>query len=206
VPFQELRNPSETEKYMADQLSEGTTLARLVLRGIDFALGKFRVAMPEMVKQAPLLDFRSGNVHLAGDEEEMFASVINSFIREPNSALLIQDSEASISDPWLQSFPHREFAIPYRGELYWRIAGATLANLSEDQMLEAINGASYFPWLGFFYFNGVPQTKTMLTGADLEHVASNLVGVAAGALDYRSFLVWWRDDLRAFPNVPKPDN
>jgi hypothetical protein len=205
VAFQELRNPSQAEKYMADQLSEGTTLARLVLKGIDFALGRFRVAMPETVEQAPLLDFRSGNVHLAGDEEEMLAGVINSFIREPNCALLIQDSEASMLDPWLQSFPHRELAIPYSGELYWRIAGATLANLSKDQMLEVINGASYFPWLGFFYFNGVPQTKTVLTDADLEHVARNLVGLAAGALDYRSFLIWWRDDLRPFPGPSARD-
>jgi hypothetical protein len=199
MAFRDVRNAAQAEKYMREQLSEGTTLARLVVKRIDFARGGFRIAMPETVDKTEPLDFNSGNLRLAGDEQTALARVIKSFIREPSCTLLMQDSEARISE--IRDLPYGKLAIPYSAEVYWRVAGSELAHLSDDQMLDVVHSTSYFPFTAFFYCDGLPLIKTALNDADLQHVTEKLLGIVVGAFDFRSSLIWWRDDLRPFPLV-----
>ena len=200
MAIQVVTNTARAESYMRDVLAQGTTLARLVLNRVDFRLGTFRLPMPETIDQKQGLDLRSGNVRLAKDEEAAFAAVIRSFIRAGNAAVLMQELEASMSE--LSSgklLAYRHLAVPYNDEVYWRVSGADLAMMSDDEMLNVMNNASYLPWTGFFYFDGISRTKRLISDMDLESVMTNLVGVAVSAFDYRSFLVWWRDDLVPFP-------
>jgi hypothetical protein len=79
------------------------------------------------------------------------------------------------------------------------VADAKLANLSDDEMGDLINYGSFWPFSAFFYVNGLSPTKSELNDADLQLIVNRLVGVAVGAFDDRSYLVWWRDDLWPFP-------
>jgi hypothetical protein len=201
MPIQLVRHVSQAEKYMKDKLSEGTTLARLVAERTDLSVGIFRLPMPEISDPSEPLDLESGNVHLARDEEESFARVIRAFISNPACALIMQDNEAKMSDPIMEKLPYRHLAVEYGAEVYWRVAGAGLAGVSDNEMLDVVNSTSYFPWTGFFYRDGVSPSIGELTDEDLEHVIRKLVGIAVSAFDYRSFLIWWRDDLCGFPTV-----
>lgn len=206
MTIQIVKQELQAELYVRKQLSRGTTLARLVLQAIDFARGRFRIVMPPGTDQSVALDFSSSNINLAGDKPIAFARVIKWFLQDSNCSLLIQDTEASMSDPWLQEFEHKNLAIPYDGELYWKVAGPQLASLSDDEMLDVVNGASFFSFTAFFYLRPVPETAIELNYGDLNHVKRNLVGLAIGAFDFESFLLWWRDDLYPFPTANQADS
>ncbi len=199
MAIQVIRDVSRAQRYMLDKLAQGTSLARLIIKKNDFSRGTFRLPMAEAIHQGQPLDFGSGNLSLAKDEEKTFARVVRSFIGRPGSALLMQDTEARMSDPVMERLAYRHLAVEYGEEVYWRVAGVDLAELSDDQMLDVIHSTSYFAWTGFFYSDGISRTIGELDEADVEHVATHLIGVAVGALDYRSFLIWWRDDLCPFP-------
>lgn len=186
---------------MAGELREGTSLARLALQTIDLSRGTFRLPIPEALAQDDSFELSSGNVRLNGDEEEDFSRVVRTFVSTPGCALIMQDDESKPSDPGLRELPYYRFAVAYGTEVYWRVAGTELGALSVGQILDVVYSASHFPWTGFFYRNGISSEAGELTSQDLEHVVTNLVGIAVSALDYRSYLIWWRDDLQPFPTT-----
>lgn len=200
MAVQEITHPSLAQKYMVDELSAGTTLAGLVLKGTDFTRGSFRVAMPATVEQDKVLNFRQ-SLRLDRDEEMTLARLIKCFIWDPKSAVLLQDTQKSISDPGLANLKNKELMIPFDAEFYWTIADRGLSEIPDAKMLEIVYSASYYPFSAFFYFDDVTIGKQSLRQDDLTHVVTNLVGVAVGAFDDRSFLIWWRDDLCPFPAV-----
>lgn len=201
MPFIDVIDKRRAAEYVKDQLSRGTTLASLVARTIDLSRGCYRVAMPETKDQSGQFDLRWEMFRLAGDEEALFARVIKMFVRSPKCAVILQDTMKSMSDPCMSDAPYRTLAITYQKELYWTVAGAKLAQLPDDKMLDVINHASFWPFSAFFYIDAISKAKGELEDADLQLIVKQLVGVAVGAFDDRSYLVWWRDDLRPFPLV-----
>jgi hypothetical protein len=205
--IRENRRASEAAKYMAKELSDGTTLARLVLKRADFTRGSFRVALPVNVDSSRQLDFRqdvsSSDLHPDGDEAALFAGVIKLFIHDSDCTVLIQDTLKSMSDKVTQRLDSRHLAISYKAEVYWTLAGQELSGISDDDMVGIVYSASFYPFCAFFWLGRVANGKSSLSDADLERVANTLVGVAVGAFDDNSFLMWWRDDLRPFP-TPQP--
>ena len=89
--------------------------------------------------------------------------------------------------------------VTYGDEVYWRIAGA---GLSEDDILNLL-GAPVLPYplCVFLHLANSADTKSELADPDLAEIVSRLVGVAVGAFDTDSFLLWWRDDLVPFSSV-----
>jgi hypothetical protein len=201
MAIQEIRRSSSAQEYMVDELSAGTTLAKLVLKGIDFTRGRFRVAMPATVEQDRGLDFQQ-SLRLDRDEEITLARMIKCFIRDSKAAVLLQDTQKSISDPGLAHLNNKELMIPFEAEFYWTIAGRGLSEIPDTKMLEIVYSASYYPFSAFFYFDDVTIGRQSLQPDDLAHIVTNLVGIAVGVFDDRSFLIWWRDDLYPFPTVP----
>lgn len=190
------------ENYLSRHLAEGTTLARLISDQIDFSLGIFRVIIPESADTDLSLDFSSGNSRLSGDEEVSFACLIRSFTSDPGCALLIQDNEFTISELSVgQQLPYGHLAVSYNTEVYWAVSKSVLNELTDDQILDIVHNASYFPWLGFFYLNGLNTDVNRLSDHFIKHFGRRIIGIAVGAFDYRSFLIWWRDDLVPFPAV-----
>jgi hypothetical protein len=199
MPFVRVIEAQAATKYVQDELSGGATLAKLVARSIDLSGGSLRVAMPVGMNPEGL-DFRYETFNSKQtDRETDFARFIKSFISAEGCGVLLQNMNMSMSDPHFAELPYRNLAMPYAGEVYWNVADAKLANLSDDEMGDLINYGSFWPFSAFFYVNGLSPTKSELNDADLQLIVNRLVGVAVGAFDDRSYLVWWRDDLWPFP-------
>ncbi len=68
--------------------------------------------------------------------------------------------------------------------------------------------ALYPGFILYFYRSNSPKRAT-LDDRDVDVLAENLVGLAVDALDFETFLVWWRTDLVQFPGAavaPLPEN
>ena len=199
MPFFDVIDKQRAAEYVKDQLSRGTTLSRRVRRSVDLSRGRIRIAMPEGREVTQDLDFRSHTFSL-GQSATDFARLVRSFIGDPKNAILLQDTQISISDPeFSTNLPYSSLAVPYQNEVYWAVSGGELAQFPNDKMLEVINGASFYPFSAFFYINEISKTKGELEDSDLRLIVKHLVGLAVGAFDDRSYLVWWRDDSRPFP-------
>ncbi len=185
--------------YFLDQLGAGNTLARLVRSSIELSKGRFRAVMPVDTDQGPGFDLRWDTFSFAGDEDLTFARLVKRFIRNPGCAVILQDIEASLSDPGFSTLSDGALAIPYGSEVYWSLNDEKLSELSDNGMVQTIGNASLWPFSAFFYINGIPSTKQVLDDKDLQRIAGRLIGVAVGAFDERSYLLWWRDDLKPFP-------
>jgi hypothetical protein len=174
-------------------LSAGTTLAKLVADQVHLSGGQFFVDLSQIIDWIDL-DFGSGNLPLSRKEGLGFARLIKSFISDQTCVTLLQETQMKASE--LVGFEYAKLALRYDGEIYWRMAGPELATLSDDEIFKIVNSASFYPFAAFF-FTAEPRSEgTMLTLDDLNDVAAGIVGIAVGAFDDRSFLIWWRDDCR----------
>lgn len=201
MPFVDVIDKRRASEYVKDQLSQGTTLAKLVAQSIDLSRGRYRVAMPESREQGKEFNLKWETFRLAGDEEDTFARLIKSFICNEECDVILQDTGTSVSYPYFAKLPYRNLAMTYAEEVYWNVSDAQLADLSDDAMGNVINHASFWPFSAFFFVDGISKGKAELEDTDLQLIVKQLVGVAVGAFDDRSYLVWWRDDLRPFPLV-----
>jgi len=200
MPFVDVIDAQGAAEYVKDQLSGGTTLANLAVRSIDLSRGRYRVAMPDGMPADQGLDFRWETFNCKQTDREFdFARLIKSFISAEGCGVILQNMNMSMSDPYFAELPYRNLAMPYAEEIYWNVEDAKLANLSDDEMGDLINYGSFWPFSAFFYIDGISPTKNELNDADLQSIVNRLVGLAVGAFDDRSYLVWWRDDLRPFP-------
>ncbi len=197
MSMQEILNVSKAREYLAEQLAEGTTLARLVLRRTDFSQGRYRAGMPEGVDQAEI-NFHWSLRGLRG-EDRVFARIIKRFIEEAGGVAQVADTETRNSQGDLESYAYRHRMVTYGDEVYWRIGGA---GLSEDDIVNLL-GAPVLPYplCVFLHLANCADTKGELNDADLEQIVRRLVGVAVAAFDTDSFLLWWRDDLVPFSSV-----
>jgi hypothetical protein len=185
MSMQQIVDIDKAVAFLRQELSEGTTLAKLVLDRIDFSQGRYFAWTPSTTDQTKISDFR-WSVRLSPDAEQRdFARFVKAFTRNSNRAVIIQDI---VSDNIYEDDEFRHLAIRYNGELYWRIEG----DLSEDDILLLIRGPVLpYPWTGFFYSRDSLGLKAQLKDADLHDIVRNLFGVAVGAFDADSFLMWW---------------
>lgn len=195
----EKEDASAAAKHMLDRLAEGSTLAHLTVKFIDLTRGSFVVIAPESATHSHRIDFQSSNHALRGDEEIRFARLLKLFIRDPDCAVVLQELHATLSDPWMKDFSYRHLAIQCGSELYWRVSGKDLSSLSDESIEEVIDAASPFPFTAFFYVDGISLNKAELETVDLRHVVDKIVAIAVSAFDYRSYLIWWNEELRALP-------
>ncbi len=197
MSMREIIDAARAKEYLIEQLSEGTTLARLLLRGTDFSRGRYRAGLPEGMDQTEM-DFHWSLSGLR-EEDRAFARIIKVFIENLGGAALVADTETKTSQGALGSYPYRDRMMTYGDEVYWRIAGA---GLSEDEIVNLL-GAPVLPYplCVFLHLANSADTKSDLNDADLHRILSRLVGVAVAAFDTDSFLLWWRDDLVPFSSV-----
>ena len=142
--------------------------------------------MPEGREVTQALDFRFETFSL-GQSATDFARLVRSFIGDPKNAILLQDTQISISDPEFSSdLPYPNFAVSYQNEVYWAVSGGEQAQFPDDKMLEVINSASFYPFSAFFYIEEISKTKGKLEDSDLRLIVKHLVGLAVGAFDERS--------------------
>jgi hypothetical protein len=195
-----LENPLSAVEYVRRELSDGTALARKVLERNDFKMGRFRLIAPQAVDFSQPLQLGEDLYPLDGNEGLIFARVVKQFVSASRCGVLLQETQDTIVD--LQPLAYAKLLIPYREEVYWSVTGPDLVHLSDDETLGIINSASFFPFAAFFYMDAVSSDRGRLTEEDLALVVRTLCGLAVGAFDDRSFLIWWRDDL-PFPGPPE---
>ena len=121
------------------------------------------------------------------------ARIAKSFVRNPNCAVLLQDwavTRSYIRPEELQN------VVMYGDEVYWQIADP---NLSDLEILEVIESPPPWPMCAYFHNAKPNRPGSQLGDEDLTRIASSIVGVAVGAFDDRSFLLWWRTELQPFP-------
>ena len=96
-------------------------------------------------------------------------------------------------------FRYSEFSGPIRQGDLLANRGTGIAGLSDEKMLKIVYSASLYPFSGFFVTSPATHETVQFTPKDLEQIARNIVGIAVGAFDEGSFLVWWREAVRQFP-------
>lgn len=197
MSMQEISDAAKASSYLAEQLRQGTTLAKLVLERTDFSRGRYLAAIPEGCDQARI------NFHwsMAGlqDEERGFAMVVKAFVRSTGGGALVADTENRESQGSLEGYPYRDRMVTYLDEVYWRIDSMSLP---EETIIDLL-GAPVLPYpLCVFLYLPIPGgTKSQLSSGDLTEIVDGLVTVAVAAFDTDSYLLWWRDDLIPFSSV-----
>jgi hypothetical protein len=193
MSIQKIKNSLQALAHLRKELSEGGTLAKLVLSRTDFTPGEFLTGFPGNVDQSQL-DFRS-SIRGLPDEPTDFAKLIRSFIHDPLCVVLVEDIDPF---PLEEDSPYKTRAMRYDTELYWRMSGL---DLSETDILDLLAEPDPYPSSAFFSIGWDSPHETQLTDSDLQRAANYLVGVAVRAFDGDSFLIWWREDLRPFPSA-----
>src|SRR5579864_5211787 len=125
MSMRRIRNFNKGLSYLKGELSEGMTLAKLVLREIDFTQGQMFVWMPLATDQDAIENFQWSQ-RLSGDELRDFGRFVQAFIKHPHCALILQDTEN-----WnFEGDEYEGLAAKYNDELYWHVVGA----LSEEDV------------------------------------------------------------------------
>ncbi|SRR6266851_497079 len=177
-------------EYFIRQLAGGTSLAHRINAQTALTEGPLFIALPEGVDSSELSDFDSsgGFQHVLGAGAETLARIVKAYISDLAHGVLIQDTEASINDTWLQDYKYRDRVLTYDQELYWQIVGCDLAN---DDIAAIISSGSLYPSGVFFHEAELEHRQVELDDVDLDRITRALAGVAVGALDEQSFLLWW---------------
>jgi len=185
----EITGNSATRAHLVRQLEGGTTLTSRIRASTDFARGRLLIALPEGVELTQLSDFESGGWfrYVSGAGQETLARVLKWFLADREHGVLLQDTQAHVTDGWLQGYEYRHHIVTYNEEIYWRL---TDSGTSEDEVLGVIASASVYPSSAFLYVSDL-ERRTELDDHDLQKVIDTLAGIAVGAFDEDSFLLWW---------------
>jgi len=186
MSMQLIRNFNKALSFLKGELSEGMTLAKLALREIDFTRGQMFGWFPLATDQDAIENFQ-WSLRLSGDEEQDLCWFVQAFIQDAHCAVILQDTEN-----WnFEGDKYEGLAAKYDNELYWYIVGA---DLSEEDVMN-LTGMPIlpYPWCGFFYTGAPESRKQALTRIDLQEIVKTLVGVAVGAFDHESYVLWWSD-------------
>ena len=197
MSIQKIDNLAGALTYLREELSKGSSLAKLVLRTVDFGQGTFFAGLPANGDQSRL-NFRSSLPGLAR-EHIALAHMIKIFIDKPHCTALLEDPMPMTSNLQNIDPKYRVRARTFNGELYWSISGPSTP---EDEVY-ALLGQPILPYPAsvFFYCGAILEQPPKLRELDLKNIANTLVGIAVHAFDSRSFLIWWREDKHPFPQL-----
>jgi hypothetical protein len=190
-----LLEPWAAAIYFLDQLSQGTTLSKLVRERVDLNSGTFFAALPEEWEPGQVPDFWIGGLWSAYASQEAPPEFVRNVLRDPQSAVLFQDTMSRISDPYLENIPNKQDIITYGAEVYWYVDDRSFA---ADQSEKIAWAGSPYPSAAFFFKVAWPLARREMTDDDLRHVIETLMAIMVGAWDEESFILWWRD------GVPRP--
>jgi hypothetical protein len=197
-----LRGDSPAREYIRTKVSAGySAVAISVAEKFDFARGSLFAILPETADGDQLLDFQSDieDVVDRNSALRLLGQTICGFVAaNPTDIVVIQDFWHKTSQPLWRDYEHKELAVFYGDEIYWKLAGSHLAPELAAYVAE---GASFWPFEAFFYLSATLKDDDHLIDADIEELATNVVAIAVDAFDAESFVILWREDIRPFPLV-----
>lgn len=191
--------------YVAEKLSLGKTLSRLLLNSHEISNGRISTKLPPGIDEREAHDFESGGklplghnrARPLGDLEpvpntnDAFVDEIRAFLDANNSRVCIfEDASAQPNDQFLRAITTR--ALTYDDEVYHLVC----ARDSHEQMLKTIHAAR--SWLFVGALTQVPDatglcSKKTLTRDEIENLAQNAIGIVVGAYDGEGFVVWTKE-------------
>src|SRR5215813_6164251 len=144
--WKKVREHRKAEEYIRQELKNGTSLAHVVLRRVDFLAGRFRVAIPETLDEKDSREYRHHVSGVGNDGEYALAHTIKSFLTNTSSETLLQDTQFSASDVRNSSFVNSadcfslgQLAVCFGEEVYWLLTGSRLSGVSDSEIVTIIN-------------------------------------------------------------------
>ena len=189
MSLQRLQRNAAPLAYLKEQLVDGTTLAQVTLKRTDLAAGAFFVEVGTSAQNESELNYYEESLARSGTEKLALSRLIRRFIDRSGCGVLIQDKEASIAPEWLKHRRYAKCLTYYEHEVYWLLKGS---DLSETDILTLIRTPMPWPSSMFLYADVEFIQPSRISQRELEHIVGNLQGVAVGAFDETSFLLWWR--------------
>lgn len=184
--------------HFVKALRGGTKLASRVRDKIDFDRGRFFVLLPEEADLSDLPPFEhAGYLPFRRRGIPTLAHIIKALLAEYRAAVLFQDTQVAVGDPWLLTYKFGRYAVSYSSEVYWCIFDPAL---SEEDIAGVIRSVSFYPFAAFVYDPRSFSNATELSNDHLDRVIKHLLSVIVGVFDEDSFLFWWSDEY-ALPNT-----
>jgi hypothetical protein len=188
----DISDNSRAKEYFLRELAAGNSLSKRVCTEVDLSRGRLCVGLPDGVEPATLNDFEWAGLRVAPiSYKELLARIAIAFITEPGRAVLIQDMFSTKTDLLDTDYPYRKYSITYKEEVYMLIA---TPDIPEDDLMSIMGCGSPYPY-SVFYCSAGSWVETLDIGSrDLDKAVNTVAGIAVGAFDDASFLLWWSAD------------
>jgi hypothetical protein len=204
-------NRPEAFDFVAECLSRGNTLSRLIRKTIDLRLGHITTFLPPGTSEAAAYEFDFGGKLPPPNATEwlksedsvavpiptalpLLVSKIRAFVgKATGNVCLLENSLASKSDPYTQSMRSR--IVSYGEEIYHVL---TRHNSSEEAIDAAIDEAFAIPtFVGVFTSLPGDEAQRLRDAVEIGSeslgvCAENVQSIIVGAYDGESFLIWSR--------------
>jgi hypothetical protein len=148
------------------------------------------MAVPEHA-DVSALDYRWGRNWSTIEAQLALTEEISRFLDQAQNYVLLQHAQARVSDPWLREFPYRHLILICGTEVYFLLSGQ---RLGKDDLATLVKHSGYYPFSAFFCEGTSPKFGSPLDQAAIERIVAGTVGVAVGACDEETFLLWWHRD------------
>jgi hypothetical protein len=183
---------ARAEEYFSRELAAGNSLSKLVCTEVDLSRGRLFVGLPNSVDPATLEDFEWGGLRVGPiSYKELLARIAIAFITDPGRVVLIQDMFSTKRDLLDTDYRYRKYSITYREEVYMLLANP---DIPEDDLMSVMACGSPYPYSVFYGAAGSWVETFDISDKELNDLVNGLTGIAVGAFDDASFLMWWSAD------------
>lgn len=205
-------NRSAAILYVESVLSEGHTLAKLLLQRFKPQVGTVFILSPDPLDSSQVLQFDSGHfpqepvsatigglpgsMSPIADSDDEFTRLICELLEAPDSVCLIENFLARAGDPWLQRA--KSCVVTHESEVFHAVFSE---DHTQDKIADAIREARGIPvFIGVVgrltsETAGFIQKEKAVTASALESIAETARLVFVGAYDGEGFVLWAREPL-----------
>ena len=190
----EIEHSAPLIEYSFSQIDQ-SRVAQRVKRTLDLRLGIFYAILPEGIKPSDVENWAWGQKRVwAIPRIRMLYSMtfVRRFLSGSSRRVLGQNPYMTLAE--LEPGDWENLAV-FGDELYWELAGP----VAESFTITSLPLGSY-PWILYFYHSIAEKRKTLDDNA-IDEIVERLVGLAVGALDEDTYLIWWRTTANHFPEV-----
>ncbi len=185
----DISHNARAKEYFSRELAAGNSLSKRVCTEVDLSRGRMFVGLPNGVDPATLEDFEWGGLPVGPiSYKEDLARIAVAFITDPGRAVLIQDMFSTSRNLLNPDYPYRKYSITYKEEVYMLL---TKPDLPEDDLISVMACGSPYPYSVFYGTAGSWVETLDISDKDLNDIVNRVTGIAVGAFDEDSFLLWW---------------
>ncbi len=183
----------DVARYLLEQLYE-SRVARKIRAHLDAARGSFFALLPEGLEPQRVKHWADPmrEVGYPQNPRALLYNIVGRFLRDPKSRVLGQEPDRP--PEWPADYSTKNL-VRHHDELGWELRGPSI---TESEIEDSLRGVSSLPYVLYFYRSDSPK-RNSLDDRAVDEISENLVGLAVGALNEKTFLMWWRTDLMPFP-------